>query len=55
MAEFGTLEAGKRADLLVLDANPLTDISNLRKLSLVMRDGKAVDRERLPVQRVLSR
>lgn len=55
LAEFGTLETGKRADLIVLDANPLAEISNLRKLSLVMRDGKAIDRQRLPVQRVLSR
>ncbi len=55
LAEFGTLETGKRADLIVLDANPLAEIGNLRKLSLVMRDGKAIDRERLPVQRVLSR
>jgi imidazolonepropionase-like amidohydrolase len=55
LAEFGTIEAGKRADLLILDANPLADITNLRKLSTVMRDGRAIDRERLPAARVLSR
>lgn len=55
LVQFGTLEAGKRADLLVLDANPLAQISNLRKLAIVMRDGHVVDRERLPLQRVLSR
>lgn len=40
--EIGTLEAGKRADLLVVDGDPLADISILRKresLALVMKDG----------------
>ena len=53
--EFGTLEAGKRADLLILDANPLADITNLRTLSVVMRDGRIIDRDTLPTERVLSR
>ena len=55
LEDFGTIEQGKRADLIVLDANPLADISNHRKLSLVMRDGRTIDRDRLPVARVLSR
>ena len=55
LAEFGTIEAGKRADLLVLDADPLLAISNLRTLAMVMRDGQVIDRQRLPQQRVLSR
>jgi imidazolonepropionase-like amidohydrolase len=55
LSEFGTIETGKRADLLILDANPLSDIHNLRKLSVVMRDGKVVDRDRVPAARVLSR
>ena len=53
--EFGTIEQGKRADLLLLDANPLADITNLRKLSAVMRDGRVIDRNVLPAVRVLSR
>jgi imidazolonepropionase-like amidohydrolase len=48
LKDFGTLETGKLADLLVLDADPLADIHNIRKLSLVMRDGRIIDRERLP-------
>ena len=55
LAEFGTIERGKRADLLILDADPIADITNLRKLSVVLRDGKVIDRDRLPSTRVLSR
>jgi imidazolonepropionase-like amidohydrolase len=52
--QFGTIEAGKRGDLIVLDANPLEDIKNLRKLSTVIRDGRVVDHRALPATRVLS-
>ncbi len=37
--ELGTIEPGKRADLLVLDANPLEEIANLRKVSRRMAAG----------------
>jgi len=37
--DFGTLESGKIADLIVLDKDPSTDISNLRSISHVMRKG----------------
>ncbi|HTM34156.1 MAG TPA: amidohydrolase family protein [Vicinamibacterales bacterium] len=53
--QFGTIETGKRADLIVLDASPLDDIKNLRKVSTVMKDGVIVDRDHLPATRVLSR
>jgi imidazolonepropionase-like amidohydrolase len=45
----GTLAAGKSADFIVLDANPLDDIKNTRKLSSVVLRGTAVDRSK-PVQ-----
>ena len=45
--EFGTIESGKRADLLVLGANPLQDIRNTRSLEIVISDGNVVDREAL--------
>ena len=38
-AEAGTIEAGKRADLVVLDADPTADISNARRVRHVMRNG----------------
>jgi len=37
--EAGTIEAGKRADILVVAANPLEDIASMRRLTLVMRAG----------------
>jgi imidazolonepropionase-like amidohydrolase len=40
--QFGTLEPGKWADLLVLDANPLDDIRNTRKLDSVWIAGNRV-------------
>lgn len=45
--EFGTVEPGKRADLLILGANPLTDIRNTRSLEMVISEGRVVDRKAL--------
>jgi imidazolonepropionase-like amidohydrolase len=55
LADYGTLETGKLADLVMLDANPLENISNIRKLSLVMKDGVVVDHRALPTKRVWTR
>jgi imidazolonepropionase-like amidohydrolase len=52
--EIGTLEPGKFADLIVVDANPLDDIQNLRKISLVMKEGKTVDGSKLPRAPILT-
>ena len=44
IADAGTLEAGKSADFIVLDANPLDDITNTRRISAVVLRGETVDR-----------
>jgi imidazolonepropionase-like amidohydrolase len=44
IADAGTLQAGKSADFIVLDANPLDDIGNTRRISQVILRGAAVDR-----------
>jgi imidazolonepropionase-like amidohydrolase len=38
-ADLGTIEVGKLADLLVVDGNPLTNITDLRRTRRVVRDG----------------
>jgi len=42
---LGTVEAGKIADLVILDANPLDDIANTRRVSHVIMGGRIVDTE----------
>ncbi len=42
-ADIGSIEVGKLADLLVLDANPLDDIRNTESIGLVMANGRLYD------------
>ena len=45
--DIGTLESGKQANLLVLDADPRADIKNTRRIARVYLHGKEVDRAAL--------
>jgi len=52
--DFGTLEVGKLADLLVLGADPLADISNIRELEVVMKEGQVIETGSLPTDPVVG-
>jgi len=45
--EIGTVEEGKIADLVLLDANPLQDISNTQRINAVVVNGRLLDRAAL--------
>lgn len=45
-ADLGTIEVGKLADLIVVAANPLQDINNVRQLLLVLKEGRIVSDKR---------
>jgi Tol biopolymer transport system component len=46
-AEFGSLEPGKFADLIILDKNPLADIKNTLSIESVMKNGRLYDAGKL--------
>lgn len=45
--EFGTVQVGRRADVLLLDADPLQDIHNTTRIRAVVADGRLLDRAAL--------
>jgi len=48
--DVGTLEVGKRADLLIMDENPLTDPDNYRLINTVIQAGVVINRDALPMK-----
>jgi imidazolonepropionase-like amidohydrolase len=44
---LGTVSRGKVADLVLLDANPLTDIANTKRIRAVIQGGRLLDRTAL--------
>ena len=41
--ELGTIDVGKRADMVLLDANPLSDIRNTKQINLVVSKGQILE------------
>ena len=52
--DLGTIEAGKIADLLILEQDPLVSATHYRSVRHVMKDGLIVDRNALPTRRLLT-
>jgi imidazolonepropionase-like amidohydrolase len=51
LGETGTVEVGKRADLVVLEADPLVDIANTRRIRYVLLGGRMYTPEELLAER----
>jgi len=51
--DMGSVEESKIADLVLLDADPTTDINNAKKINMVIKAGQIIDRSKLdlPVNR----
>ena len=52
--ELGTIERGKIADFILLEADPTADIRNIRRLATVIARGRVVDTSRLPDQAIFG-
>jgi imidazolonepropionase-like amidohydrolase len=45
--DSGSIEPGKRADIILVDGNPLVNISDLRKVTAVVTNGRLYDTKKL--------
>ena len=45
--EMGSIEEGKLADMVLLNADPIADIDNAKNIHMVIKDGKIIDRSKL--------
>jgi imidazolonepropionase-like amidohydrolase len=52
--KYGTIEVGKFADILLLDADPTANIKNIRTISMVMKEGRVIDTSKLPTNPVFT-
>ena len=48
--DFGSIQVGRRADLVLLDDDPMKDIKNLRRIAIVIKDGRVVARNEVKAQ-----
>lgn len=55
LEDYGTIEVGKAADILLLGGDPIADIRNIRRLEMVMKGGVVVDHASLPTIRIWTR
>jgi len=44
LGDLGTVEEGKLADLILVNGDPLSNITNTRKIAVVIKDGEVIDR-----------
>lgn len=51
---IGTVSPGKLADVLVLDADPLEDVENFRRIGTIIQSGQVIDRSTLPVKKIVT-
>lgn len=47
--DMGSIEPGKIADMLLLDADPTADVNNMKKIYWVMKAGRLIDEDKLPL------
>ena len=47
--DLGSIETGKIADAVLLSADPTADINNAKKILLVVKEGKLIDEDKLPL------